>query len=286
VIAHRTLGTPWQPFPGVAIQRLADGRMSVRSDHLSGDDWHETADLIAPHSDGSFELLGRADRIVKIEGNRVSLADLEAELRAAPLVEEAAVVPLQTDPPSLGAVVVLNPDGKAALQAKGAFRLGRILRRGLTGMPGGLPRHWRFVSRLPVAGLGKRRDADLAALFAIADDRRLEPVLRAQHRTEDAVTLELFIPVELECLRGHFPGLPVVPGVAQLDWAVKFAARTFDLPIAAAEKFQIKFKRVTTAPSDVTLTLRYLAPQQQVAFEYSQGDSVISQGSFAVDSKT
>jgi 3-hydroxymyristoyl/3-hydroxydecanoyl-(acyl carrier protein) dehydratase len=194
-------------------------------------------------------------------------------------------VALETNPISLGAVVVLTPEGEAELQQVGAFRLGRSLRRGLTETlaPGGLPRHWRFVSSLPLMNLGKRRDADLAALFAPAPNVPLEPVLRSKHHAEDKVTLELFIPAELHCLRGHFPGLPVVPGVAQLDWAVKFAARVFELPIAAAERFQVKFKRVATAPSDLTLTLRHLSSQRQIAFEYAQGDAVISQGSFAFD---
>jgi acyl-coenzyme A synthetase/AMP-(fatty) acid ligase/3-hydroxymyristoyl/3-hydroxydecanoyl-(acyl carrier protein) dehydratase len=286
VIAHRTLGNPWQTFPGVAIRRLDDGRLSVRSDHLS--DWHDTADLVSPLSNGAFELLGRADRIVKIEGNRVSMAALEAGLAATPLVEEVAVVALETDPSSLGAVVVLTVKGEAQLQQIGAFRLGRTLRRGLaeTLTPGGLPRHWRFVSSLPVANLGKRRDSDLVALFAPAQETPREPVLRAEHRAKDKVTLELFIPAELHCLQGHFPGLPVIPGVAQLDWAVKLAARSFDLPIEVASKFQVKFKRVTTAPSDVTLTLRHLPAQRQIAFEYAQGGAVISQGSFAVDAET
>jgi acyl-coenzyme A synthetase/AMP-(fatty) acid ligase/3-hydroxymyristoyl/3-hydroxydecanoyl-(acyl carrier protein) dehydratase len=283
-IAHRASGSPWRPFPGVAIRRLEDGRLSVRSDHLGGDAWHETADLVSPLPEGSFELLGRADRIVKIEGNRISLTDLEARLAASPLVEQAAVVALETDPVSLGAAVVLTAEGRAQLQQIGAFRLGRSLRRGLAEAlaPGGLPRHWRFVPSLPVANLGKRRNADLAALFAPAQDAPHEPVLRSELRTEDKVTLELFIPAELQCLQGHFPGLPVVPGVAQLDWAVKLAARVFELPIAAAERFQIKFKRVATAPSVITLTLRHLSSQGQIAFEYAQGDSVISQGSFAV----
>ena len=287
VIAHRTLdaaSAAWRPFPGVAVQRLADGRLAVRSGHLDARDWHETADLIALAGDGSFELLGRADDVVKVEGNRVSLPEVTAKLVASPLVDQAAVVALETNPASLGAAVVLTAAGEAELHRTGAFRLGRALRRelGETLASGCLPRHWRFVPSLPGAALGKRRNADLTALFARQPDGPLEPELRSERRSDEKVTLELFISPELQCLRGHFPGLPVVPGVAQLDWAVKFAARVFDLPLASADRFQIKFKQVTTAPSDVTLTLRHLQPQRKVAFEYTQGDAVVSQGSFAV----
>ena len=289
VVAYRSRQAPaasWHVFPGVDIKRLDDGRMSVRANHLGTGDWHETADVIALHNDGTFDLLGRSDRVVKIEGNRISLADIETKLRAAPLVQAAAVLALETKPASLGAAIVLTAEGKTELQQIGAFRLGRQLRRNLaeTLPSAALPRHWRFVPELPVASLGKTREADLAALFSKRREEPQEPILRAEQRSENALALELFIPVDLPCLRGHFPGLPIVPGVAQLDWAVKHAARGFALPIASATKFQIKFKRVTVAPSDLTLTLRHHAAERQVVFEYRQGEAVVSHGSFAVDS--
>jgi 3-hydroxymyristoyl/3-hydroxydecanoyl-(acyl carrier protein) dehydratase len=259
--------------------------MSVRSDHLAGGDWHATEDLIELHEDGSLDLLGRADRIVKIEGNRVSLVALEERLRASLLIEDAAVVALETEPASLGAVLVLSDQGRDKLTQLGAFRLGRLLRRGLaeTLAAGGLPRHWRFMPRLPISALGKSRNADLAALFATRPVVHREPTLRAQRNLGDRIALDLSIPANLPCLNGHFPRLPVVPGVAQLDWAVKFAARCFDLPLSVAQKFQIKFKRVASAPCDVTLTLTHRATEGQIAFEYSQGEAVISQGSFATN---
>jgi acyl-CoA synthetase (AMP-forming)/AMP-acid ligase II len=276
----------WRPFPGVAIRRGEDGRLSVRSDHLAGGGWLETADTIALRDDGAFDLMGRTDRIVKIEGHRISLADLERKLCASPLVQEAAVVTLETKPPSLGAAVVLTQMGQRMLREIGAFRLGRKLRRDLaeTLAAAGLPRHWRFVPSLPVADLGKSRAADIADLFGPRRETPTQPILRAERRADETVALDLYIPANLQCLRGHFPGFPVVPGVAQLDWAVKLAADCFDLPLAIASTFQIKFKRLTIAPADVTLTLSHRA-EGQIAFEYRQGDAVLSQGTFGLHSE-
>jgi len=257
----------------------------MRADHLAGTDWHDTADVIALHENGTFDLLGRADRVVKIEGHRISLADLEAKLHALPLVREAAVVALETSPASLGAAVVLTPEGHTVLQETGSFRLGRSLRNQLAQhLPlGGLPRHWRFLPCLPSAALGKRRDQDVAGLFAARRAIQSEPILRTERRADDTTALDLFIPADLRCLRGHFPGLPVVPGVAQLDWAVKLAARHFDLPIAVANKVQIKFKRILVAPADVTLALHHRSAERQITFEYTQGEAVVSQGRFVFD---
>jgi 3-hydroxymyristoyl/3-hydroxydecanoyl-(acyl carrier protein) dehydratase len=292
VIAYRhriRAEATWRTFPGVRIKQLADGRMAVQSNHVGQtaamDDWHESADSIELEPEGSFRLKGRADRVVKIEGYRVSLSNLEANLCDSDLVHEAAVVSLGTKPPCLGAVVVLTLKGKQTLESLGHFRLGRSLRQDLAQWmaPSSLPRYWRFVDHLPVAALGKRREADLALLFMSARDDVQEPELRSVRRSDLSVELDLFIPRDLVQLRGHFPGLPIVPGVAQVDWAVKLAAKYFDLAIDVAKTFQIKFRRVTTAPSEVTLKLSYRPQQRQVAFEYVQDDAILSSGTFALD---
>ena len=72
--------------------------------------------------------MGRADRIAKIEGIRVSLSEFDARLVELKGVSQAAVVVLGTDTPYLGGIVVLDAIGKTELASRGAFRLGRRLR--------------------------------------------------------------------------------------------------------------------------------------------------------------
>jgi len=40
------------------------------------------------------------------------------------------------------------------------------------------------------------------------------------------VRLELAVAPDLPCFEGHFPGVPVLPGVVQLDWRFASAAST------------------------------------------------------------
>jgi acyl-coenzyme A synthetase/AMP-(fatty) acid ligase len=156
--------TPWAPLPGVCFGQTSEGMLRVQSPALPDGSWVETADQVALQPDGGFLFQGRADRIVKIEGKRVSLPDVEGQLSALPWVDGAAVTIVHD---RLAAVVVANGGGKEKLADLGTFRFSRLLRKALadTLEPAGLPRLWRFVDALPLSDMGKRRETDLQDLF-------------------------------------------------------------------------------------------------------------------------
>jgi acyl-coenzyme A synthetase/AMP-(fatty) acid ligase len=280
----------WQPLPGVAIESTKDGLMRVRARHVPGGE-HVSADLVDVATDGRFRFQGRNDSIVKIEGQRVSLLELEEHLRSLAWVAEAAVVVLDAPAPQLAAAVVPSATGAAILAEIGAYRFGRQLRRALaeTQEPAGLPRRWRFMGTLPSGTLGKRRARDIACLFeenklpATAPIRPTEPEIRAIRPLADGAELDLFISPNIACLEGHFPQMPIVPGVAQIDWAVKFAERHLNFPIESAQAFQVKFRRVTIPNTVVTLSLRHTGPWRRINFQYSLGAEILSLGSITVN---
>ncbi|MBI3503628.1 MAG: acyl--CoA ligase [Proteobacteria bacterium] len=156
---------PWRPMPGVEIRLDANACLQVRSGHV-GPQWVATSDRVELHA-GGFRFLERADRVVKIEGKRVSLAEVEQALLALPAVAAAAATLLPGSPERLAAAIVPSRQGAAQLQTVGAFRFGRQLRTALAESqePACLPKHWRFVEALPLQAMGKRRDADVRALF-------------------------------------------------------------------------------------------------------------------------
>lgn len=157
----------WHAMPGVDVTCLDDNRLHVRSPYLVDPSGEETEDLIEFDGGGGFHLKGRADRVAKIEGIRVSLPEFEACLKTLAGVRDGSLIVLGTETLYLGGVVVLDASGADELAAGGAFRLGRRLRRDLSRIlpQPALPRRWRFVPQIPVGPLGKVRTADLAALF-------------------------------------------------------------------------------------------------------------------------
>lgn len=171
---QRGTNEPWRPMPGLEITANAEGCAVVRWPDDPQTPPFETADRIEILADGRFHLLGRADLIVKIEGKRVSLLEVEAALQRLPQIAEAAAIDLNQPTAELVAVIVLSPQGRTELAELGAFRLGRALRRGIAGSlePAAQPRRWRFVEALPRRALGKRDNPALRALFARAEDGR------------------------------------------------------------------------------------------------------------------
>jgi acyl-coenzyme A synthetase/AMP-(fatty) acid ligase/3-hydroxymyristoyl/3-hydroxydecanoyl-(acyl carrier protein) dehydratase len=279
----------WRPIPGATVRQTADGRVLLTSPLLATDTCYEGPDRIDLLPDGRFHLLERTDRIAKIEGKRVSLAEVERRLLGLPDVAAAAAVVLAGEKPCLAAAVVATPAGAKSLAEMGAFRFGRSLRKQLGEFlePAGLPRRWRFVPALPSGALGKIRAEDVIALFdgarPAAPERPREPDILAVRQDGDSVEIELFNRPDLLQLDGHFPRIAIVPGVAQIDWAVKFAARFLGLAMDAATRFQVKFHRLTVPETRVILRLEHDRARHRLSFAYRKPDEqVLTSGSIRV----
>lgn len=267
---------PWQPLPGVSVTRGPTGALCVRSPFLPDEMVFEGSDTIEVLDDDHFRLVGRSDRIAKIDGKRVSLPAVEAQLTALSWVSAAAVLVLPGEQEVLAAAVVPSAQGRQEMAKIGAFRFGRLLRQELsrTQESAGKPRRWRFVDALPEDRMGKIQRQDLVHLFT----RPTEPDLHAMRRDGGAIELDLFNRPDLQQLDGHFPGMPIIPGVAQIDWAVKLAARHLGLQIDAATNFQVKFHRLTLPNTLVTLKLAFDPERQRLNFTYHLGTQVLTSG--------
>ena len=158
-------GEAWTLLPGVTLRVESDDTASFASPQVAG--WITTGDVVDATAQG-IRFLGRRDGVLKIEGKRVSLAEIENGLTALKLVDQAAAVLLPGKPAKLAAVVVPSEAGRTLLATEGSFRFGRRLARLLASQlePMGRPKRWRFVSSLPQRHLGKRDLQALAALFA------------------------------------------------------------------------------------------------------------------------
>lgn len=149
----------WTKFKDVNLFLGEEENLCVKSPFLPHNGPYQTADRVTLQGEHHFHLLGRTDSIVKIEGKRVCLLEIEHHLRELEFIKEAAVLLLDTfNRDELGAVVVLSPKGKRALRALGKEKFVRNIRKSLSTHLEiiTLPRKWRFVSELPLNQNGKR----------------------------------------------------------------------------------------------------------------------------------
>ncbi|MGF6900683.1 AMP-binding protein [Paraburkholderia sp. GAS348] len=258
----------WQPMTGVEVRRDEDGALNVRSSHLDHAGWHRTDDKIAFDADGRFRLQGRLDRVLKLDGKRVSLPELEARLALHPYVAQAAIVPLEgASRERVGAVVALTEAGSEALRAEGRVLLAQTLRRHLAAYFDVvvLPRHWRFRLTLPFDARGKLPVAAVAAAF----EPRADGVeVLAEARSADTLHYELRVPPTLVHFAGHFPGLPILPGVVQVHWAMHLAAEHVPAVRTLASIDRLKFMAPVSPGAVLNLTLAHDAARGRVRFTY------------------
>jgi acyl-CoA synthetase (AMP-forming)/AMP-acid ligase II/3-hydroxymyristoyl/3-hydroxydecanoyl-(acyl carrier protein) dehydratase len=244
----------WTPFDRVEVLRKGtDDLLRVRSPFVSIGDvdaGFATGDRIETSQNGRFLLRGRSDRIVKIGEKRLDLDKLAAELRRHECVDDVALVTLDRETGArIAAAVVPSEIGRGVVEAEGRRELGRRLRTRLAGSfdPVTHPRYWRIVPEIPSNEQGKvRRDAILALFETISDtpdDTPAEaPELVYEFSAQGFAERSCRVPKDLSCFAGHFPSVPVVPAVLQLDWAIALAYRLVapERPVAEVESLKLK----------------------------------------------
>ena len=275
-------GDTRQPLPGVVF-RIVDDALEVQSPHLPDTSWFRTADRALPAGDGmdGFELLGRSDRVVKIGEKRVSLTAIEQRLRATGDVAQARAWMLEADDRPV-VVAELTAAGRRKLQTLGKHALVDELRAAL--LQGierlALPRRWRFVDAMPVNAQGKTPLGALAALFRPTRPALTWDVVEASH-----ATARIDVGAELAAFDGHFPGQPVLPGIAQVDWAIRWGRERFGIVAPFSRIEQLKFQRPVAPGTPLEAEWHWQAATATLRFElrsalgvHSSGRAVFAQG--------
>ncbi|SQF94470.1 AMP-dependent synthetase/ligase [Paucimonas lemoignei] len=277
-IAWRQGESLWQAFAGVELGQDADGALRISSPYLPAGHIEQTADAVRLNADGRFELLGRLDRVVKLEEKRISLPLLEHALVAHEWVSEARLGVIQENRASLGALLVLSDSGLHALRNKGRRTLTETLRKHLSAHCEAiaLPRRWRMVRQLPLNAQGKLPQADVQALLLAP--RAQQPEVLSQALIEGEWHLQLGVPPDLAYFSGHFPTAPVLPGVVQVDWALAIGQRLMALPTKFAGMEVLKFQQLVRPGDRISLSLRFDAERGKLYFAFRNGDAPCSSG--------
>jgi acyl-coenzyme A synthetase/AMP-(fatty) acid ligase/3-hydroxymyristoyl/3-hydroxydecanoyl-(acyl carrier protein) dehydratase len=283
-IGHRAApDAPFTPFADVHIDCDSEAGLLLDSPRLDAS-WSRPASLpdrVRLLPDGRFEHLGRVDGVVKVGGTRVSLTALEAAAceSLGALAAVALAVPVES---ARGHELWLVLEGVKwelpAVRERLAARFEAVA----------LPRRLRCVERLPREPTGKLRRAALLHLFANTESTLARPgyelrcwpeAFDADAAGESKLWFEAQVPADSALFDGHFPGQPVLPGVAQLQALVVDNARRRWPRLLAPLGFRaVKFLRPIQPLVPLQVTLTRSPSGDCVDFRIESGAALCSTG--------
>ncbi|MFH9072001.1 non-ribosomal peptide synthetase [Streptomyces alboflavus] len=168
---------------GTGVARGYFGRPEATAQAFIGDPFtdvdgakmYRTGDLALWNDDGELEFLGRRDQQVKIRGHRIELGAVEAHLRTAPGVSDAAVV-TNAERTQLVGFVLSPPDISTPPDISPELIREHVARR----LPQAMVPNWIHVlDRFPVTVNGKIDRKRLSALAETCPDSQTEDAAAA-----------------------------------------------------------------------------------------------------------
>lgn len=268
----------WMPFANVDIQAAAQQELAVKTNHAFSNEWILTGDKIelieAGNPKSLFRLLGRLDRIIKLEEKRLSLDAVEAKIAELDAVQQCHALAYEKDHRQiLAAVAVLSDEARLDLQQKGKAAFTAELKKRLAEKLESIavPRQWRFLTQMPQNSQSKLNQQYLKSLFQPMHF----PVVLTQQRQEEQIAYRLEFTPELACFQGHFPNFPIYPGVGQIGFIQHFAKQHWADLLWCNGFEQLKFQDLIRPYQCADLSLSRKA--HKVSFELkNQGKTVAS----------
>ncbi|MGD0143620.1 MAG: hypothetical protein ABSC92_10700, partial [Rhizomicrobium sp.] len=140
--------------------------------------------------------------------------------------------------------------------------------------PSERPKHWRFGT-IPLDRQGKRVQSALRAVFELGSARTLGRGIVIRTETEVA-EISIDLTPDMIWFEGHFPGEPVLAGIAQVHMAILWAERLWGWKPSGVNLSQVKFRRILK-PGYVVL-LRLHRVSRRLKYSYQLGDVIASEG--------
>ena len=253
-----TAGDTWHTLGALRIWGELDDhgteRFLVHGGHVM--DVTPLADVLQLQDEHHFRLLGRANDLIHVAGKRSSLAHLNFHLHRIPGVEDGAFWM-----PDEQADGITRPVALVVAPTLTARQVVEALRENLEAAF--VPRRVLHVASLPREATGK---LTAHALARFAHDGLAE----GGH---------FHVPADHPAFAGHFPGQPVLPGVALLSFVMRALQAQPELQARLGPSPQIaQVKFISPVLPGTDLQVQLQAQGSGVAFEVRREGQVVTKG--------
>ena len=113
---------------------------------------------------------------------------------------------------------------------------------------------------------------------------KIVPDVLSSHVDGDSAVYALDVAGDVHAFEGHYPGNPILPGVVQVDWAMRFAREAFAdaaRPVdwsAFSGIEQLKFHKIVRPGERLELHLACNAAAGKLGFSYESAQGRVSAG--------
>ena len=269
----------WTLFNRVDIE-IMDNRLTINSP-FSFQNPYLMSDAINRIDENHFELLGRADRVVKIAEERISLPEMESKLSMHPYVLRAYCTAIKRGIREVvGTVIELSTNGAEFIIAKGRHAFVNDIKKYLSDFfPGvALPRSIRIVNQIPTNPQGKFIKNEIVSIL---NSSVVEPIMRNATKTQEQFSADLTFLGDSAYFSGHFPGWPILPGVIQLNFVFLYIRQFFNIDVSEFDIIKLKFSSLILPDCTTHFELKRLS-ETEFSFCYSQKENICSAGKINV----
>ena len=271
-------------FPPVKLKLDSSSRLMISSAWLDSFEGERAEflsnDCAKIHSDGTFTLLGRYDRIIKLNETRINLDFVESSLKSSNLIENVRVGKLDGQT-RLSAIIVLSDEGKKVFRISGKKGIKSAIKSSLSSQIISALRYFHIRSCLPHNEQGK---ITLKA-FEECANAKITPTFRpiSQNLSNEVktCTLEAYIDEGCFYFDGHFADFPLVPGFVELGFALENAGKYLGISLESISKIQsVKFSSFLRPCDNARLELE--KSEDRLSFTLYANDKICSSGKIAL----
>lgn len=261
-IAYKRGGNVFTLISGVDIEAGENNQIVVKTPFCPFEKM-PLSDIIEKTSERNFVLKKRTDRIVKIQEKRISLDEIENNMKKHSEVKDCHC--FMYDEKLCCAIVCHDPN--ISDFKKHILKYSEII-----------PKKWRVLDEIPRTQNGKIDHGKLKKIFGI---KLSLPFVFSRDVSVDCAEIKLVFKKNSNFFEGHFEGFPIVPGVVQLYFARFFAEDVFNLELGNKEAKKIKFSNVMKP--DTPVILKLIKHSNNLEFVYKKDEKIYSSGFLMIE---